>query len=80
MSITTAIRSIILTGTIVVHPAIPFGYGCTIFNVTHNGRTYVAANEDWTTDRFYLQVKPAEGTKYGVFAFGVDDPDKSTLR
>jgi hypothetical protein len=52
------------------------GYGCTILNVTEGGRTWVAANEDWTTDRFSLRVLPARGSEHGRVLLGVDDPER----
>jgi len=71
------IRLAFLDASLVVCVAfVPSGYGCTIFSVTQDARTYVAANEDWTTDRFYLQVQPAEGKNHGTFVFGVDNPEK----
>ena len=54
----------------------PPGYGCTILNVTEGGRTWVAANEDWSTDRFYIRVQPAKGSEYGRVLLGVDDPEQ----
>ena len=56
----TRARAAILCGALAggIASASP-GYGCTILNVTEGGRTYVAANEDWSTDRFYIRVQPA---------------------
>jgi hypothetical protein len=50
--------------------------GCTILNVTGCGGTWVAANEDWSTDRFSLRVQPARGAEHGRVLLGVDDPER----
>ncbi len=51
-------------------------FPCTVFNVTDRGRTLVGSNKDWTTDRFRVQVLPAEGGVHGIVVFGVDEPIK----
>ncbi len=51
-------------------------FPCTVFNVTDRGRTLVGSNKDWTTDRFRVQVLPAEGDVHGIVVFGVDEPIK----
>ena len=77
MKVITGIRSALIHGTMIgCIVSFSSSYGCTILNVTQDGTTYVAANEDWTTDRFFLRVQPPEGTNHGMFVFGVDDPEK----
>jgi len=73
----TRARAAILCGALAggIASASP-GYGCTILNVTEGGRTCVAANEDWSTDRFYIRVQPARGSEYGRVLLGVDDPER----
>ena len=73
----TRARAAILCGALLGGMAsAPPGYGCTILNVTEGGRTCVAANEDWSTDRFYIRVQPARGSEYGRVLLGVDDPER----
>ena len=76
MRVLSRIRSVLVQGALSACVVFSSCYGCTIVNVTQDGTTYVAATEDWTTDRFFLQVQPPEGTNQGLFVFGVDDPEK----
>jgi predicted choloylglycine hydrolase len=73
----TRARAAILWGALLgaLAPVPPLS-GCTILNVTGCGGTWVAANEDWSTDRFSLRVQPARGAEHGRVLLGVDDPER----